>query len=303
MSDMASAPAYLGLDIGKTKLAVAVVDGVGTVYTQSQVATPLSSGGPTIIAHCRELVREARRQAPLEVAAIGIGASGVVDHKRGIIRSSGSIPNWTDIPLKQDFEDEFGLPVHVDNDVYAAALGEAILGAGRGSRSSAFLTISTGVGFGAVHDHQIWRGAHSLSGQIAHMTGLAADTTATVNDLFSGAGIARAASQALNAELSTSDVFRAAAAGDKTTSAIVARAALAAGTVVAWIQASLDPEVIVLGGTVSVANAPFVSQIRREAAARLSAYTKQLSSGPVIVVAELGSDAGVIGSALLCTVS
>jgi glucokinase len=291
---------YLGLDIGKTKLAVAVIDRDGEVSAQSQIATPLTDGGPAIIEACRQLVREMLR-TQAGVHGIGIGASGVVDHTEGIIRSSGSIPGWSDIPIKADFEREFDLPVVVDNDVYAAALAEAVLGAGRRSESAVFVTISTGVGFAAVTDTSIWRGHHNLSGQIAHMLGLGGrESSATVNQLFSGAGIAEAGSSALGRELTTQEVFDAAASGSGPMQEIIATAIAAAATVVACVQTSLDPEIIILGGSVAVQNPSFVAAIADGAASRLKAYARQLPEGPKVVTARLGSDAGVIGSAWLC---
>ena len=108
---------YIGLDIGKTKVAAGIVTGQGKVLFKTQVPTEIEKGGEAIVNQCRHLIRHMLSSSNVKPKGIGIGSSGVVNPKRGVIVSSGSIPEWHDIRIKDWFEQEFKIPVAVDNDV------------------------------------------------------------------------------------------------------------------------------------------------------------------------------------------
>jgi glucokinase len=289
---------YIGLDIGKSKVAAGLITEQGRIRSKAQLMTDMQRGGEMIVDQCRNLVRRMLAASDGKPMGIGIGSSGIVDHDLGVIVSSGTIPGWHDIHIKSMFEREFGMPVFVENDVCVAALGEHIFGASHGAAVSVFLSIGTGVGFCTIRNGIIWHGAHNLAGQIAHIRLFGKEST--VNDLFGGKGISENASKQLGREIRTEEVFRLASQGIEQPRQILERALEAAALTVAWIQNSIDPEVIVLGGGVALNEDAFLGAIRSKADEFLAKYGAQLPSGVNLVPALLGDDSGIMGGMALC---
>jgi glucokinase len=101
-----------------------------------------------------------------KVAAIGCGVPSVVDMAEGIVREVGAIPSWKAVPLKDELENRFGLPAAIDNDANAFALGELIFGIGRGCRHLVGMTLGTGLGTGVVMDGRLLHGANCGVGEL-----------------------------------------------------------------------------------------------------------------------------------------
>lgn len=163
----------LGIDIGGTKLAAGVVTWNGEQISQDRVPT-LAAEGPDkvmdrLIALCRHVV--ALSGIPWsEIAAAGVGCGGPLDPHTGVIQDPPNLPGWIDIPLVQRLQDAMGIPVYLDNDANAAALGEHRFGAGRGVDNLVYLTISTGIGGGIIIDNRLYQGANGNAGEIGHMS-------------------------------------------------------------------------------------------------------------------------------------
>ncbi|GAH79830.1 unnamed protein product, partial [marine sediment metagenome] len=96
---------YIGIDIGKTKLAAGLITGYGEIILKNENPTDLEGGGEAIVRQCKNLIKEILSSSRIKPKGIGIGSSGVVNHERGIIVSSGSIPGWQDIRIKDRFEE------------------------------------------------------------------------------------------------------------------------------------------------------------------------------------------------------
>jgi glucokinase len=289
---------FIGVDIGKTKVAVGIIKQNGEIVVKDHLPTDMKKGGKAIIDQCRELIHRMLSITGIKPKGIGIGSSGVVDYKKGIILSSGSIPNWENIKIKKIFEKEFSLPVFVDNDVYVAALGEHFFGAGRGLNTSVYIVISTGIGFCIIYNGEIWRGAHNLAGQIAHIPLFGKKKT--VNDIFSGKAISESVSKLMGYSITTKKVLCLALAGHREAQQVVDQAIEGAALTIAWIQNSIDPDVLIFGGGVAINNESFVRSIRQRAENFLTKYRAQLPKRLNVVRAKLGSDAGIIGAAVLC---
>jgi glucokinase len=287
---------YIGLDIGKTKVAAGIVTNHGTILYRTQVPTEIEKGGGVILEQCRHLIRELLA-GKFQPKCIGIGSSGVVNPEQGVIVSSGSIKGWCNIRVKDLFEHEFKIPVKVDNDVNVAALGEHFFGAGRGVNTSVFMVISTGVGFCIIKDGKIWRGSHNLAGQIAHLPLFSKKRT--VNEMFSGKGISEKASGILGGNFSTEDVFELASKGNAKAEQIIEEAIESAALSIAWIQNTIDPDIFIIGGGVALSEKNFTQEIRLRAEQILEKYKAQLPKGLNIKLSQLGSDAGLIGCVAL----
>ncbi|HWG94614.1 MAG TPA: ROK family protein, partial [Mycobacteriales bacterium] len=131
----------IGVDIGGTKVAAGVVDADGAVLAQTRRRTPSTDVDAVedVIAAC---VEELRREH--DVAAVGIGAAGFIDHERGVVLVAPNLA-WRDEPLRDDVSARVGLPVCVDNDGNTAAWAEYRFGAGRGERHLVLVTVGTGI--------------------------------------------------------------------------------------------------------------------------------------------------------------
>jgi len=288
---------YIGLDIGKTKIAAGLVTRHGKVLLKNQVPTDIEKGGEAILVQCRELVMQILNSSNVKPEGIGIGSSGVVEPEKGIIVSSGSIPGWRDIKIRDRFEEEFRIPVAVDNDVHVAALGEHLFGAGKGVNTSVFMVISTGIGFSIVKDGSIWRGSHNLAGQIAHLPMF--DRKKTVNDVFSGKGISDRASELLGRFVATDNVFELASKGNADAKHVLDEAIEGAASTIAWIQNTIDPDVFIIGGGVALGETDFLERLRLRTEEFLVKYRAQLPEGLNITLSRLGADAGLVGCVAL----
>lgn len=161
----------LGVDIGGTTIRAAMVDSAGNITCATQM--PTGAGGRAAIRHSlhraiRQVMNngQARNLVP---AGIGVASAGVIDVHRGIVTAAGNhLPESSGFDLRRDLEAAFGLPVCVENDAHAAALGELRFGAGRQWHNFAVITIGTGLGGGVVLDGQLVRGTHGFAGGFGH---------------------------------------------------------------------------------------------------------------------------------------
>ena len=163
----------LAIDIGGTKIAAALVNRQGAVIHRHVRATRADLGAPAILQTTREAGREMLNTASrygLQVHAIGIGTGGQVDVEQGRISyASDTLPGWSGLPLAYEVESALKLPVFVDNDVNAVALGEHHFGAGQGYQAAFYVAIGTGVGGALVQGGEIWRGSTWSAGEICNL--------------------------------------------------------------------------------------------------------------------------------------
>jgi glucokinase len=159
----------IGLDVGGTKLRAGLVSTDGSVRNVATSRTDATDGAEAIVQRIHDLVGGLLRHAS-DASAIGIGATGRVDTNTGrIVGATDMLPGWRGVALGETVRASFRLPVAVDNDGNAAALGEAWTGAARGVGHFVLLTLGTGVGGAVVHDGQPIRGSSYRAGELGHM--------------------------------------------------------------------------------------------------------------------------------------
>jgi glucokinase len=157
------ARAAVGLDVGGTKIAAFRVAESGEIEEREVVPTPETT--EAILDTMQEL---AMKVATADVAAIGVGAPGLVEFATGVVRYAPNLP-WRDLPLRSQLSEATGLPCLLDNDANVAAWGEFTCGAGRGSANMLMVTVGTGIGGGIVADGKLFRGAHGFAAEIGHI--------------------------------------------------------------------------------------------------------------------------------------
>jgi glucokinase len=285
----------LGLDLGGTKIAAAVVEN-GKILAKTRVTTP-HDGFEAVVDALERSARALLVEHP-EIAAVGIGSPGPLDLTRGIIRFAPNIPNMDNAPITAALSERLGRPVVLENDANAAGYAEHKYGAARELESSVFITISTGIGGGIFMGDKVVHGRTGVAGEVGHMTLLPNGAICGCGHhgcweaLASGRAVARDASFSYGVQLSTQEVFRRAQAGEARALAVVDRAAYFTGMALANLIKLLDPDGFVIGGGMAQVGAFYLDKVQRAADAFTTGFP------PVVLrPAQLGTDAGVIGAA------
>jgi glucokinase len=290
------------VDIGGTKIAVAVVEAAdGTVVARRVVPTPAEQGPVAVVEAAADLAARVLVAYP---AAAGVGAPGVVDAGRGVVvTSTGYLPGWEGTKVAAELERRLGLPFAADNDVNAAALGEARHGAGRGLGSFLLVVVGTGLGGAIVRQGRVLRGATGTAGEVGHVPVAGADEvrcscgrSGHLEAVVAAPGITAAYQRATGeCGVDVRAMARRAAVGQAEAAAVLHAAGTTFGRTLGGLVNTLDPEAVILGGGVMQAGEPLWAPL--EAAMRAEVLPS--AAGVPLRPAELGVDAGVIGAAEL----
>lgn len=288
------------IDVGGTKIAVGVVDAQGQVLAQGETLTDPKLGYTVALARIVALLRGLLKGCGRTIEGIGIGSTGPIDPETGVYGDVGTLPGWLGSPLAADLEHALGLPVCVENDADAAALGEAAWGAGRGSRSLLYVTISTGIGVGIILDGKLYRGAGGAHPEIGHhildSSGPACycGSNGCWESLASGPALEAWMCSRGGVTLSARSICDLARQHDPLAGEAVQRAARYLGLGLANLVTIFCPQTIVLGGGM-------MQSADLLLAPALGTVTRTCTQVPVgntsIVLAGLGREGGLLGAA------
>lgn len=303
----------IGIDLGGTKIDIGVVDAAGKILRRELIKT--SKIGPeAVVDDIYEAVQKLiQKNEHLEAA--GVGMAGQIDSKTGNVHFAPNL-GWNHFPLGSDLAKKLQIPVKVTNDVRAAAWGEWLYGAGRGSKDLICLFIGTGIGAGIVSDGKMLIGNSNAAGEVGHMTidlngPLCSCGNRGCFEAFAGGwAIARRAKEIISYDSVEGKKFLdlIGCEVDQVTGRHVIEAyqqksplakkvieevkeALIAG--VANLVNAFNPEKIILGGGI-ITGAPFFIDVIREGVPKRA--LKATSENLQVVRAELKGDAGVIGA-------
>jgi len=309
----------IGIDIGGTKIAGALVDQAGSVLKQQRLPTPANDPDALIEAVVALIEELANGQ---EVLGVGVAAAGFIDAEQANIIYAPNL-SWRNEPFKSKLEAKLTLPVVIENDANAAAWAEYRFGAGVGYRHMVMLTIGTGVGGAVITDSQMLRGGFGIAGELGHLrmvpNGLlcGCGQNGCLEAYASGTALLKSAKalasskdpageklrqlQPIGQELSGEQVYLAIQDGDPGALGLLREMGAWLGQAVASITAILDPEIVVIGGGVSVAGDLLLDPIRAAYLEHLPArgFRPELK----IIGAEFVNNAGVVGAADLARVS
>ena len=157
-----------GVDIGGTKTSIAVAHLTGDIIAKRQIPTNAASGPLPALAGINAVLDELIAETSLTLRAIGVGSPAPIDVEKGLILSPSNLQSWVRFPIVELLQKRFGVPVALENDANAAALGEYIYGAGRGCENVLYVTVSTGVGGGLILNGRLYRGVATGAGEIGH---------------------------------------------------------------------------------------------------------------------------------------
>lgn len=159
----------MGLDIGGTKCSVCLADSRGELIAKEGFETKEALGPVQALENFKSIAHRLLRKNHVRLSSIGISCGSPLDPDKGIVQSPPNLPSWKDVPVVRIFEEEFGVPVFLDNDANAGACAEYLFGAGQGCRHMIFLTFGTGMGAGIIANGDIYRGANCYAGEVGHV--------------------------------------------------------------------------------------------------------------------------------------
>lgn len=295
----------IGADVGGTTVSAGLVGGDGVVLVHAESPTHRDGPGTALatLLGLLERMRAAARERSLEPAGVGIGVPGTVDADRGAVGEDiHYVPELAGVALGDVVAGRLGVPAFVDNDVNVLALGEWTFGAGRGARSLVVLALGTGVGGGIILDGRIHRGRAGFGGELGHVP-VDFDGRACIcggqgclKAYVSGTDIGREGTARLKRPVEAATVFELAAGGDPVARGIVAEVCRALGAGLAVIVNGLNPEVLLLAGSVAKSLKPLAGEIRAQA--ERYAFARALAATRIEILA-VDKDATVRGGAAL----
>ena len=160
----------VGVDLGGTKIYTALVDLQGNIIKEKVVETLASEGDQAVLGRIIDTIDYVIDGTDKDlIKAIGIGCPGILDLKKGIIIESPNIP-FKNFEIIKNIKERFDLPTYLDNDANVATIGEYMFGAGKGTENMIYMTVSTGIGGGAILNGKIYRGSTGNALEIGHTT-------------------------------------------------------------------------------------------------------------------------------------
>lgn len=301
------AHAVVGIDLGGTAIKAGVVQPDGTLSARLERPTPPARDTDTVVAAMVEVVDALRAEANGAVGAVGVAVPGIIDEARGVAVMAANL-GWRDAPVRALLADKTGLPVALGHDVRSACAAEWRLGAARGRSEVVLVTLGTGIGAGVVSDGRLLVGG-GYAGQLGHVVvepggaPCGCGQRGCLATVASASALARRYRVASGAESAGVDagrpdraeeVARRARSGDPVAMSVWDEAVSALAAALATVVTVFGPEIVVLGGGLARAGDQLLVPVRDALLTRLTFQRR-----PEVVPAALGTDAGILGAALL----
>lgn len=286
-----------GIDIGGTNTRVALIDENYKILDRVQFPTDSEDPEQTL-----QKIQTILVQLEYPIEGIGISCPGPLDLIHGTVLTPPNLIGWHQFPLSKRLEEITGVPVCLENDANLACLAEAVIGAGKGKEFVQFLTISTGVGAGFCSNGKIFHGARGFAQEAANSilwkNGPSQGDLkkGSIESIVSGTAITKRANDAGIPAVHAGEVYQMAENGDKTASRIMEDVYEYLSNFLGILYGILDPEIIILGGSVALKIPGFIDEI--EIRTKQKVYDT-LKDHVKVIPAALGEDCGLIGAACL----
>lgn len=311
----------IGFDVGGTSLKAALVHD-GKILHTVNTPTPAEAEPAVGIQAMVKLIEELKSVAQgTPIVGVGMGFAGLIDGPQGVVITSPNMPRWQHVPLAEQVEQHTQLPVFIDNDVRAMALGEQAYGAGQGAQNMLCMTVGTGVGSAIILNGEIYRGSTLTAGELGHMmvvhqggrtcgcgnrgcleTVAGTEGILTLAQQYLKRGLAPVLQRLLSQgqALTPQLIYEAAIQNDAGAIAVFTEVGQWLGQTLAGVVNLLNPERIVIGGGIAQAGDFILEPLRT--AIQLHAFERP-ASGVQVLPARLGAEAGMIGAAVLAETS
>lgn len=284
-----------GIDIGGTQLRAGIFDeNYRLVSSYKTVNDPAKTGAENM-----DVLLEWLMQSGYPLAGIGIGSPGPLDLKKGLVLNPPNLTGWDNFAITAYTEEKTGLKTWLNNDANVAGYAEALLGAGKGFESVVFTGISTGLGGAYVYKGELISGAHSNAAEFYNM--IVNDDThhhksanpGSLNETAGGSAMQRIASERYGRKVSTRELFDLYYAEDDTAKDILEFTSENLARGIANIFYTIDPDVIVMGGSVAIYHPWYIDKVKEKA-------MKYIVADDILIrPAQFDDDAGLLGAALL----
>jgi predicted NBD/HSP70 family sugar kinase len=265
-----STGALVGVDFGHSHLRVAVADLAFNVLAEAEVDVETDYGSTDALDTAAALVDEILIEAGVDrdqILGAGMGLPGPIELDSGRVDSHRILPGWVDIDPAGELAARLGVPVHVDNDANAGALGESRLGAGRDSQVLTYVRLSAGIGLGIVIEGRPFRGARGIAGEIGHVLVdpqgqiCRCGNRGCLETLVSGPALCELVMRS-HGEIGVDGLVNLALDGDAGCRRVIQDAGRAVGRAMADVCNTLNPDTVVVGGELSRAGDLIVEPIR-----------------------------------------
>ncbi len=302
----------LAADVGGTNTRMAVVNENGDILKLLKKSTHCKEGRDEMIKFIVSFAGETIEKSKLpkgEICGMGIGFPGPLNAETGTIFNPPNLNGWDNVPLRDILEKELRVPVAIENDANAAALGEWWKGAGSGTSSLFCITLGTGVGGGIVMDGKVWHGASSIAGEIGHTTVIRDGIKCTCGNIgcletyVCSGGILKRVNDALLEErdndsrqplTNLKQIDQMVMQGNEIVLNVIKETGVILGIAIANIANLLNPEMIVLFGGVTNLGENLVGPLKEEAKKRAF---KKATESLRIELSQLGDNSGILGAA------
>jgi glucokinase len=295
-----AAGGVIAIDLGGTRCHGALADLSGTPVAEDFRPTGEGRRAASTLLDCMAALRASPQAQALPVRAVVVGIPALIDARTGLATAGPNV-HWQDFDLMGILAGNLAEPFEVDNDTNLSALGQAWRGAGRGVHSFVTMSLGTGIGGGIVIDGHLTSGRHNAAGEIAFLpVGSQPGAPREIRgfeEVASGPALQRqaadliagGASSSLRDGFSVSDIFAAAIDGDEVGEHVVGDLIAHVAAAIVGITAMVDPERVILDGSIGRAVLPWLPQLRAAVEARVF-------QAPEIVISQLGPNAAVIGA-------
>lgn len=302
----------VGVDLGGTKIYTALVDLDGNIIKEVTVKTEAQKGDTVVLDKIIKTIDDVLIGTDIdEIKAIGVGSPGPLDVENGLIVYTPNLP-FKNFNIVKPIKEKYKIDTYLDNDANVATLAEFMFGAGKGTENMVYITVSTGIGGGAIINGKLYRGNTANALEVGHMTvskegpRCGCGNVGCAESFASGTAIGKRAKEAVASKVVTSlkkynnvtakEVFIEAAEGDAEAKRILDSALYYLGITVGNVMSHLDPEKVVMGGGVINGGDIVLETVKKVVAERcLSVFAENCS----IEKAKLGGQAGVLGAAAL----
>ncbi len=311
----------IGIDLGGTNIAGILINKKGDILAKKRRKTLVQEGEDKVIAQIIGCINDLLKEGKIlgisskELLGIGVGAPGPLNRRKGEIYHPPNLPGWENVSLMRILKDKLGIPVFIENDANATALGEWWLGAGRNVNNLILLTLGTGIGGGIIIEGEVYHGFRDMGAELGHIvikeggmicgcgirgcleayasaTGVVKRTRAAMKQGYKTIlkNLIKDNPEGLTCEL----VFRAAREKDPLALWLIEETGRYLGVGIGSLVNVLNPEMVILSGGMIKAGDLLLNPVRR--------FVKLFSIKAIIekveiVLGDLGDEAGAIGAA------
>jgi glucokinase len=291
--------AVIGIDIGGTKTAAAVVRPDGSLVHRAEMPTPAQAGWRDVLATAAALAAAVAERAGVTPDAFGVGSAGAFDERGVVVHATDHLAGWSGTHVADGLRSRLGAPVIVVNDVHAAAVGEHTR---FGPERFLFVAVGTGIGGAVVADGRVLLGASGMAGSVGHVRIPSARHRLCscggddhIEAFASGPGIELTYAEFTGRALDLRSIGRLAADGEVIAAQVIRVAAEELGESLASSVVTVDPGAVLVGGGVSGLGALFIDPL----AERLRASLRPPFAAVRVEPARSGPDAALIGAGRL----